>query len=148
MKERFETFTLLINNINRSIRKIKTEEMKDFNLKSNQISCIYFLYMKVTLTATELTEMCDIDKAAISRSLDFLEKNGYIKCESQAKKRYKSDFTLTEKGKEIGYFISCKVDEVVEKSSLGLSKEKLEIFYEGLNLINDNLRKMIETGEE
>ena len=38
----------------------------------------------------------------------------------------------------------AKIDEILEKSSFGLSKEKLEIFYEGLNIINENLNKMIE----
>ena len=107
-----------------------------------------YLYKKETLTATELKEICDVDKAAISRTLDFLEENGYIKCSSQAKKRYKSEFSLTEKGIEIGEFISSKIDEILEKSSFGLSKEKLEIFYEGLNVINENLNKMIEKEEE
>ncbi len=148
MKNRYETFTLLVNNINRSIRRIKTEKMKDYNLKSHHVSCIYFLYKRKILTATELTELCDEDKAAISRSLDYLEKNGYIKCESQTKKRYKSGISLTLKGMEIGKFISDKIDEVLEKSSYGLSDEKLAIFYEGLNIINENLIKMIETGEE
>ena len=96
MFNRYEVFTLLVNNINRSIRKIQNEEMKEFNLKSRHVSCIYYLYKKETLTATELKEICDVDKAAISRTLDFLEENGYIKCFSQAKKRYKSEFSLTE----------------------------------------------------
>lgn len=148
MINRYETFTILVNNINRSIRKIKNEEMKDFNLKSNHVSCLYFLYKRGTLTATELTDLCDEDKAAISRSLDYLEKNGYIKCESQAKKRYKTDLSLTEKGMEVGKFICDKIDKVLEKSSFGLSEEKLAIFYEGLNLINENLNRIIETGEE
>ncbi len=148
MINRYEVFTLLVNNINRSIRKIQDEEMKDYNLKSRHVSCIYYLYKNGTLTATELKDICDVDKASISRTLDFLEENGYIKCASQAKKRYKSDFSLTEKGMEIGKIISLKIAEVLEKSSFGLSKEKLDIFYEGLNVINDNLNKMIETGEE
>ena len=42
MLDRFKTFTLLITNINRSIRKIKTEEMAEYNLKSIHISCLYY----------------------------------------------------------------------------------------------------------
>ena len=148
MFNRYEVFTLLVNNINRSIKKIQNEAMKEFNLKSRHVSCIYYLYKKETLTATELKEICDVDKAAISRTLEFLEENEYIKCSSQAKKRYKSEFSLTEKGIEIGKFVSSKIDEILEKSSFGLSKEKLEIFYEGLNVINENLNKMIEKEEE
>ena len=35
MQGRFETFTVLITTINRSIRKIKTEEMAEFDLKDS-----------------------------------------------------------------------------------------------------------------
>ena len=44
MIERFETFTVLITKISRSIRKIKTEEMAKFNLKSPHVSCLYYLF--------------------------------------------------------------------------------------------------------
>ena len=40
MKERFETFTVLINRISRNIRKIKNQEMAEYNLRSSHISCL------------------------------------------------------------------------------------------------------------
>ena len=77
MQQRFETFTVLISGINRNIRRIKTEEMEEFDLKSHHVSCIYYLYMQDGLTARELCDLCEEDKANISRALDFLEKQGY-----------------------------------------------------------------------
>ena len=79
MKERFETFTVLIAKISRNIRKIKNQEMAEYNLRSSHISCLYYLYLSKELTATELCDRCEEDKATISRSLDYLEKNGYIR---------------------------------------------------------------------
>ena len=84
--DRFKNFTVLINNISRNIKRIKSEEMKDFDLKTPHVSCIYYLYIENNLTAKELTDICDEDKAQISRSIDYLENNGYIICESTAKK--------------------------------------------------------------
>ena len=86
MEKRFELFTVLISKISRSIRKIKTEEVSEFNLKSPHVSCLYYLYKSKPLTATELCDICGEDKAAISRSLEFLEKNGFLTCESNLKK--------------------------------------------------------------
>ena len=83
MKERFETFTVLIAKISRNIRKIKNQEMAEYNLRSAHISCLYYLYLSEGMTATELCERCEEDKATISRSLDYLEKNGYLTCETQ-----------------------------------------------------------------
>ena len=102
MEERFETFTVLIARINRGIKRIKAEEMAEFGLKGPHVSCLYYLSCCGEMTAAELCERCDEDKAAISRSLDDLEKNGYITCASGAGKRYKSPLRLTEKGKTVG----------------------------------------------
>ena len=68
MQERFQTFTVLITKLNRCIRKIKTEEMAEFDLKSPHVSCLYYLYKADSLTAKELCDICEEDKANISRS--------------------------------------------------------------------------------
>lgn len=73
MENRFKLFTVLTSKISRCIRKIKTEEMDEFNLKSTHVSCLYYLYEENSLTAKELCDVCDEDKAAISRSLDYIE---------------------------------------------------------------------------
>ena len=58
MEERFETFTVLINRISRNIRKIKNQEMAEYQLRSAHVSCLYYLYLSERLTATELCERC------------------------------------------------------------------------------------------
>ena len=67
MEERFETFTVLITRISRSIKRIKADEMADFELKGPHVSCLYYLSQRDGMTAAELCERCDEDKAAISR---------------------------------------------------------------------------------
>lgn len=139
MKERFETFTVLINKISRNIRKMKNQEMAEYNLKSSHISCLYYLYVLEGLTATDLCEKCGEDKATISRSLDYLEKNGYLTCESQNTKRYKSPLLLTEQGMEIGKKIADKIDGVLEEVSVVLTEEERVAFYRSLTIISDSL---------
>ena len=70
MEKRFETFTVLINRISRNIRKIKNQEMAEFHLRSAHISCLYYLYASRGLTAAELCEKCEEDKATVSRALE------------------------------------------------------------------------------
>ena len=142
MYERFKNFTVLIMKINRSIHKIKTEEMAEFNLKSPHVSCLYYLYKEGALTAKELCDVCEEDKASLSRSLDYLESNGYVSCASSAKKRYKAPLTLTEKGREVGAQIAEKVDRVLDPASMGLSEEHRAIMYESLALVCENLEKI------
>ncbi len=144
MKERFETFTVLITKISRSIKKIKNQEMAEYGLRSSHISCLYYLYCSKGLTATDLCERCEEDKATISRSLDYLETNGYITCESKSAKRYKSPLLLTEKGSEVGKKICDKVNRVLDEVSVGLSEEERVAFYRSLAIISGNLEQCVK----
>ena len=79
MNERYETFTVLINRISRNVRRIKNKEMADYGLRSSHISCLYYLYTEDNImTSADLCERCEEDKATISRSLNYLETNGYL----------------------------------------------------------------------
>ena len=142
MKQRFATFTVLINKISRNIRKIKNSEMAEYNLRSAHISCIYHLYSSEGLTATDLCELCAEDKATISRALDYLETNGYLASRPKITKRYKSPLVLTPKGKEAGKNIAAKIDGVLDEISDGLTEKEREDFYRSLFIISDSLESV------
>ena len=139
MTERFETFTVLINRISRNIRKIKNQEMAEYNLRSSHISCLYYLYTSGGLTATDLCERCEEDKATVSRSIEYLENNGYLVCESKSAKRYKSLLKLTDKGNEVGEKIADKIDYFLKEISVELSEQERIQFYHSLMLISKGL---------
>lgn len=145
MVERFETFTILLNRINRNIRKIKNCEMAKYELRSPHISCLYYLYTTKGLTAKDLCERCEEDKATISRSLDYLEKNGYLVCNSDTKKRYNATFELTERGMRAGKTTADKITAVLDEISTGLSDEDRKIFYRSLNIISENIDKVAKS---
>lgn len=142
MNDRFEKFTVLINRINRNIRKIENHEMINYNLRNSHISCLYYLYLFEELTSTELCEKCEEDKATISRSINFLEKGGYLKYDSQGRKKYKTPIVLTEKGREAGKRISDKVDSVLDEVSLELSEDERKSFYQSLTAISERLERI------
>ena len=146
--DRYETFTILTSKIVRNVRKIKALEMEEFNLKSPHVSCLYYLFKSENgLMAKEICDICEEDKAAVSRSLDYLEKQGYIICESKTEKRYNSLITLTEKGRKIGEIVAKKIDIAVQKASEGISEEKRAIFYGCLNAISENLQSVVDKKE-
>ena len=144
MQERFETFTVLINRISRNIRKIKNQEMSEYNLRSAHVSCLYYLYSGNNITATDLCERCEEDKATISRALDYLETNGYLTCESKSAKRYKSPLVLTEKGQVVGKKIADKISNVLDEISIGLTEEERIAFYRSLSIISDSLDAVLK----
>ncbi len=147
MEERFKTFTLLMNCINRSIYKLKTAGMAEFKLKSSHVSCLYYLY-KEEMTAKELCELCNEDKANISRAVKYLQENGYLVCRSRTRKKYLAPICLTDKGKEVAGGIADKIDRVLESVSEGLSEEERISMYHGLTVVSENLQKICEGFEK
>ena len=144
MRERFETFTVLINKISRNIRKLKNQEMAEYGLRSTHVTCLYYLYSAESLTATDLCERCEEDKATISRALDFLEDKGFIECQCKTTKRYKSPLYLTEKGREAGKKIFDKINYVLDEVSVGLTDEQRINFYKYLTTVSDNLDRVTD----
>ena len=142
MEERFKKFTVSMTKIRRSIQRIKTEEMAEYNLKSPHVSCLYYLYEEGALTAKELCDICDEDKASVSRSIVQLENEGYVVCPSDGKKRYKVQIELTEKGRAIAEELARKIDRVLESAGYGLTEENRVVFYQSLELISRNLEEI------
>lgn len=147
MEDRFGKFTLLINNINRYINKIKSEEMAKFGLKSYHVSCLFYLYKHSDcgLTASELCSLCDEDKGTVSRSLSYLQDNGYIRCDEEInKKKYRAKLFLTKKGFEISDKINTLTDKSVELGSKGITDFERENMYNSLDLISNNLKNLCD----
>ncbi len=143
MEERYQLFTTLIAKCSRAIKKIKSSEMSEFNLKGLHVSCLYYVYVsKKSLTATELCEICDEDKANISRAIDMLEEGGFVVCNSKTQKKYNCPISLTEKGVTVAKSVADKIDNIVMLASRGLLEENRKVFYSSLILISNNLDKI------
>ena len=116
--------------------------MAEYDLRSAHVSCLYYLYSAKGLTATDLCERCEEDKATISRALDYLENNGYITREPKDAKRYKSPLILTDKGMEVGKKIAEKIAGVLDAISEGLTEEERIAFYRSLTIISKSLESV------
>ena len=146
MDERFETFTVLINQISRSIRRIKAEQMESINLKGPHVSCLYYLSKDGPLTAAELCDLCEEDKAAVSRSLEYLEQNGYLQVPEG--KRYRRPLMLTQKGAAAGAEVSRRIDSIVALASCDVLEEDRLAMYRALSIISKNLEKIYQNKEK
>ncbi len=145
MEERYQLFTTLIAKCARAVKKIKSSEMSEFNLKGLHVSCLYYVYINgKPLTATELCDICDEDKANVSRTIDTLEEGGFVVCNSRTQKKYNCPVSLTEKGRVVAQSVADKIDNIVTLASRGLSDENRKIFYSSLTLISNNLDKICE----
>ena len=141
MEGRYKTFTGLMTRLMRSIKRIKADEMADFQLKGPHVSCLYYLYDEGDMTAAALCEKCGEDKAALSRALETLAEGGYIQ---RGETRYRSRISLTEKGRRVCEEIARRIDRVVEEAGAGLSEVERRDMYHALGVICANLENLCE----
>mgnify|MGYP003305966336 CR=1 FL=1 len=157
MESRYELLSGSISSMYHDIQKIERTEMAQYGLKGPHAQCL--LAMKKHpegITAARLCEVCDKDKAAVSRSILYLEQKNYLTREIPAEregrqmaKHYRAPLALTEEGSRIAREIAEKVDRVLEAVSRGVSEEDRTIMYAALEQINRNLRALCEAyGDE
>ena len=148
MEERFETFTVLMAKIRRNVQRLKNGEVAEYNLKSPHVSCLYYLNKHESLTATELCEFCSEDKAAISRSIVQLEKEGYVLHKKNKGKAYKAGISLTESGKVVAEQITQKIDHYIGIIGDGLTERERFVFYKGLRRTSKNLEQICQSFDD
>ncbi len=144
MQQRFRTFTLLNAQISRYLRRIKAEEMADIKLKSGHVSCLHYLHKIGPMTAKEICEVCEEDKANVSRSMEYLESNGYLLPLPDEKRLYKRRYVLTEKGKQAAELLDEKIERVLAVAGEGLSEEDRAVMYASLAKICANLQRICD----
>ncbi len=144
MERRFETFSISILELNRYIQRIKKYEMKKFGLKGTHVMCLYYLgRYSEGLCAAELCELCNEDKAAISRSLAQLVEKGVVTCSVPPGKRaYRTVYHLTQSGQELVSAIKARIDEIFSMGGEGLTSRQREDLYAAMDTILANLKRL------
>ncbi len=148
MTDRFEQFTFIISGIYRKLQKIKRDEMVKRGYKGAFAQYLATLSrFKEGLTSTELCDICDKDKAAVSRIIAEMEEKGLVQREKKAVRSYRSKITLTEKGKEVADFVAKRAQAAISAVSKEImSNEEKDIFYSVLDTIYKNITKIDTEG--
>ena len=142
MKDRFETFTILINRINRNIKKIKNKEMEAYNLRPIHTTCLYYIYLNPNINASKLYHKIEEDKALVSRALEYLQENGYLVADDIDNKKYRYPLVLSEKGEEVAKQIVTKVNSILDE--VGLNSNERATFIAQLNEISIKLENVLK----
>lgn len=99
MIQRFEKLVTGITRIYKSVQKIKKNQMHILGLKGTHVMCIHYLSRYPEgLTAASLCQLCNEDKAGISRILADLEQKKLICYEQARNRKYRAKALLTEAG--------------------------------------------------
>ena len=147
MLRRFEQFCISAFSIYRSIQKIERMEMEKVGLKGPHAQCLLNMARHPEgITAAQLCNLCDKDKAAISRTVAELESAGMLVRQRSGNNRYRAQLTLTEKGVQAASRVAERAKYAVELAGSGLTDEQRAVFYHALGLIADNLQNICDEG--
>ena len=147
MVSRFEHFSASISGISRYIQKIERTEMEKYGLKGASAQCLLAMQRYPDgITAARLCEVCDKDKAAISRILAELEEKNMVCRDDVGPMRYRAMLKLTELGMEAAEHVEQKAKQAVEEVGAGLTDEQRSVMYAALDLIAGNLQMISVKG--
>ncbi len=148
MASRFEQFTIVVSGINRYVQKLERDEMIKRGYKG-----AFAQYLAVLkrfdegLTLTELCEVCDKDKAAVSRIIGEMEEKGLVEREKTGAKIYRTKVMLTEKGRNTADYVAERAKAAISVVSDGVMDEnQREVFYSTLDALYKNLQKISREG--
>jgi len=144
---RFVRFVRHISNISHSIQKICNDEMCRLGLRGSHVQYIAAIdRYEEGITAAKLCQVCERDKAAVSRALSELENKGLIRRIDNDNGTYRVRLVLTRKGKITAQYVKNRAMLAVQIAGNDFSEENRRVFYASLQTISENLRSISETG--
>ena len=122
-------------------------EMENYGLKGPHAQCLLTLSrFPEGITAARLCELCERDKAAISRMVTELEEKGMVLRSTPNGNRYRAVLTLTEQGTAAAAHVEQRARYAVEEASQGMTEQQRITMYAALDLIAGNLQSLCATG--
>ncbi|MBQ4600937.1 MAG: MarR family transcriptional regulator [Oscillospiraceae bacterium] len=147
MQSRFEHISYLVSAIDRCIGQLEREEMEKQGYKG-----AYAQYLAALsryphgLTPSELSVLCDRDKAAVSRCVGQMEKQGLLTRNAEQEQVYKAKLVLTPAGKQAAEFVCRRAQTAVEAVGDKLTQQQRQTMYEALEYIASGLEKLTREG--
>lgn len=139
-KPGYERFILLVEGVQKCIRKLKLSEAVGLGIKGVHVFWLQHLAANPEgLTAAELAQESMVDRSLISREIEALRRGGYVKLLADRRR-----YVLTESGKQLSDEIVKRATEVQNAVNDGISAEELSAFYCTLERLRDNFDKLIE----
>ena len=147
MVDRFERFSYAIFDISRSWHKIASDVMEEYGLRgAHSVYLTALSRYPEGLTSPMLCKICGKDKADVSRAMNLMEEKGLVVKQGSNQNKYNGVFSLTELGVSVFETVRKKIDLAVSLAGGTLTESDRTVFYECLENIAENLRKISTVG--
>lgn len=147
MLQRFEQFSSAISGIYHAIQKLERDEMLKYGLKGPYAQYLVSMVRHPEgLTCAQLGQLCDKDKAAVSRAVAEMEQQGLVTRDCASSTVYRALLRLTQRGKQAACYVCKKAETAVEFAGKDLSDDSRALLYSTLYQIAANLQTLSESG--
>ncbi|NLN32340.1 MAG: MarR family transcriptional regulator [Flavobacteriaceae bacterium] len=117
---------------------------KGISLTREQWSVLAVLWKTDGCSQQMIANSTSRDKPSVTRLIDNLVKEGYVKRKSHENDRRLNLIFLTEKGKKVEKSVMEIVDDTIEKATNGLSEEQIIAIRDAFQVVYDNLNTNIK----
>lgn len=147
MINRFEQFSSTIFGIHRHIQRIEKNVMETCGYKGAFAQYLVMLSQHPDgLTAARICEICDKDKAAVSRITNEMLEKGLIERETVGERVYRGKLRLTDEGKRVAKYTCEKALVAVMEVGKEMTEEERAIFYDTLDRLSAKLQTLADEG--
>ena len=142
-----------IEEIQKSIQKIKTSCLPGNGLRCAELTCLWVLGKHPAgLSATQLSHECCLDKALISRAVKKLASIGAVfydcpaeESESPRRRRsYRARIKLTEAGAQMSAQLVGVAESAAADAKSGLGGDEMDQLVHSLSVLNENLKEYLQ----
>jgi DNA-binding MarR family transcriptional regulator len=142
-KNDFDLFSPELVRLAKKLHEMKNQKLTQHDIKVTNARCLCRIAAsgEEGMSATQLSQMCDIDKAQISRCMLELIERQYVYRGEEEGKCYKQKYHLTEAGKRITDDLMASALEIRCVLGEGISDEEMMTFGDVLDRICANFTK-------
>ena len=115
----------------------------NLNINKTQINILMLIDECKNSSMSEISQMTGIEKSSFTRSVDCLEKNGFITRNAIENDRRITKLSLTEKGVKATTLIRNDFDKHLESLISGFSEDEKKEFLVSLETISKSMNKIL-----
>ncbi len=117
--------------------------MLDLDINKTQINILMLIDENKNSSMSQISQMTGIEKSSFTRSVDCLEKQGFITRNSTENDRRIIKLSLTEKGINASALIRDDFDKYLETLISGFSADERNEFLESLETVSGYINKIL-----
>ena len=129
--------------ISRKFQQFLNRELQTVDLTAAELTYLNFIYIQDGLTQDELARSCCVDKAAVTRAIQRLEKKGVIERKPDAADKRANRIYLTEKAMYYKQVIEEMRQKWIKIMDVHMTEEEARFFAKKVEEIAEKVKKAV-----